>query len=112
MTTATNKDQDKKLTVIFRVESGCLGPEGKSHIVGFCNFAHNKFLDNNVSYLQWQISPRLDKTLPEIQYKLGNKTLSHEKAARYLSVFKENIDTFEEHLNEKLMLLIDEYFAN
>ncbi|MFT6898769.1 MAG: hypothetical protein ACJA13_003196, partial [Paraglaciecola sp.] len=29
----------KKLTVTFRVEPGCLGPDGISHIEAFCKFA-------------------------------------------------------------------------
>ena len=28
-----------QLAVIYRVEPGCLGPEGAAHIEGFCQFA-------------------------------------------------------------------------
>ena len=106
----TNITPDKKLTVIFRIESGCLGPEGKSHIVEFCNFAQNVIKLDKSNFLHWKIVPRIDKTLPEIEYKLRDKILPHDKAARYLTLFKENIDTFEDRLNEKLMNLIDDYF--
>lgn len=107
-----NLTPDKILTVIFRVEAGCLGPEGESHIVEFCSFAHNSFTSNQPHYINWQILPRHDKHQAELQYTLSNKTLSHNKASRYLHLFNENIDAFEESLNEKLILLIDEYLGN
>ena len=31
--------QDKKLTVVVRVESGCLGPNGSKHVEEFCSVA-------------------------------------------------------------------------
>ena len=34
--------QDKKLTVIFRLEPGCLGPDGEDHVEEFCKFAEKE----------------------------------------------------------------------
>lgn len=101
--------QDKKLTVICRVEPGCLGPEGGNYIEGFCAFAQQEFASINSDFVHWEIVPRYDKSLPEMQYNISNKKLSHNKAAKYLEIFKKNIDAFEAHLNEKLVYLIDQY---
>jgi len=110
MSTDTNSPSGIKMTVIFRLEAGCLGPEGKSHIIAFCNFAHKQAKKISPTYIDLKISPRISNDLPEIQYKLNNKALSRQRVEKYLSLFNDNIDRFEEKLNEDLILLIDEYF--
>lgn len=99
--------QDKKLNVTFRVESGCLGPEGDSLIDGFCNFAQQEVETLNADFVNWEIVPRHDKSLPEMEYKISNKKLSHDKAERYLELFEKELNEFEEHLHEKIAILID-----
>ena len=101
--------QDKKLTVLFRVEPGCLGPEGQDHVDKFCQYAEKEMAPVDSDFVHWEIVPRHDKSLPETQYKIGNKSLSHDKAERYLQVFEKNLDDFEGHLHDKLALLIDEF---
>ena len=95
--------RDKKLTVLYRVEPGCLGPDGKQHIDAFCKFAEL------VSRAIHEQSPRHDKTLAETQYKVGDKNLSHDQAARYLHMFGKQLDEFEEHLHDALASSIDEF---
>ena len=105
-------DQDKKLSVIFRVEPGCLGPQGDEHVADFCITAQ-KVVDNiDADFVNWEISPRLNKELAEMEYKLMNKKLSHDKAAKYLALFEKDLDEFEGHLHDKLALLIDEYLGH
>lgn len=99
--------QDKKLNVTFRVESGCLGPEGDSLIDEFCNFAQQEVETLNADFVNWEIVPRHDKSLPEMEYKISNKKLSHDKAERYLELFEKELNEFEEHLHEKIAILID-----
>ncbi len=104
--------KDKKLTVLYRVEPGCLGPEGKGHIGEFCSFAQKEFESVDSDYVHWLIVPRYDKSLPETQYKICDKKLTYNKAAKYLEMFTKNIDEFEEHLHEKLAYLIDSYIEH
>lgn len=104
--------QDKKLTVIFRVETGCLGPEGISHIDDFCNFAQKDIETVDADFVHWELIPRHDKTLPEMQYKINNKGLDHDKASKYLQLFNKDLDEFESHLHEKLAELIDQYLGH
>lgn len=98
---------EQKLTVICRVEPGCLGPQGVNLIDAFCSFAQPEIDLIDADFIHWQLTPRYDKKLPEMQYYINNKTLTHDKAAKYLALFDRKLDNFEEHLNEKLADLID-----
>lgn len=104
--------QDKKLNVTFRVEAGCLGPEGASLIDGFCNFAQQEVETLDADFVHWEIIPRHDKSLPEMEYKISNKKLSHDKAERYLELFGKELNEFEEHLHEKIAILIDQHLGH
>ena len=103
--------QDKKLTVLFRVEPGCLGPDGKDQIEEFCRFAQTEVESVDSDFVHWDIVPRYDRSLSEMQYKISNKKLTHDKAAQYLQMFKKSLDEFEGHLHEKLALLVDQYLG-
>jgi len=104
--------QEKKLTVVVRIEPGCLGPEGIERIEGFCNFAQAEVESIDSDFVQWELVPRYDKSLPEMQYKTINKILTHDKAAKYLEIFNKNLDEFEDHIHEKLTVLIDQYLGH
>ena len=103
--------EDKKLEVIFRVESGCLGPKGDEYVVDFCISAEKELAVIDADFVHWNISPRHDKSLPEMEYKLNNKKLTHDKAEKYLQVFNKNLDEFEGHLQDKLAEHIDEFLG-
>lgn len=103
--------QDKKITVIFRIEPGCLGPDGRSHVAAFCHLASNQLAESAPEFMNWRIEPRLDKTLPELAYALQSRPLSREHATRYFAYFGEQIDHFEVDLLNRLPDLIDQYFG-
>ena len=44
MPTPTELDNNKKLLVTYRVEGGCLGPVGHTHIDKFCEYAQENML--------------------------------------------------------------------
>lgn len=101
----------KKLTVMFRVEPGCLGPDGADHIEGFCKYAKKQVAGLHSDFIRWVITPRWDKTLPETEYKTNNKRLAFDKAEKYLSVFGQDLNEFEEALQDRLSEMIDEYLG-
>lgn len=101
----------KKLTVLFRVEPGCLGPDGIEHIEGFCKYAKKEVVGLHSDFIRWVITPRFDKTLAETEYKTNNKRLTHDKAEKYLMIFGQELDDFEEHLQDKLSEMIDTYLG-
>jgi len=101
----------KKLTVTFRVEPGCLGSDGIEHIADFCQFAKKEVAILDANFVRWVITPRYDKSLLETEYKTNNKRLDHDKAEKYLRVFGKELDDFEEHLQDKLSILIEQYLG-
>lgn len=103
--------QEKKLQVLFRVEGGSLGPDGAKHVDGFCAFAQQELDSLDADYMHWEIVPRHDKSLPEMEYKINNKKLSHDKAAKYLEIFGQDLDGFELHLAKSLSALIDQFMG-
>lgn len=104
-------DTDKKLALTYRVEAGCLGPDGLSYIADFCKFAQLALQTSDLGYIVWNIIHRVDKTLPEIQYGLFGKTLDDAKAEKYLSVFGTTIDDFEDKLTDQLATLISQFMS-
>ncbi len=87
MSNSLSLPKEKKLTVTYRVEPGCLGPKGADHIEKFCLFAQKQVESIDADFVHWEIVPRYDKSLPEMQYQIGKKRLSHDKAATYLQLF-------------------------
>ena len=103
--------EEKKLTVLCRVEPGCLGPDGKDYIEAFCVFAQGELTTIDRDFVHWLIVPRYDKSLPETQYQLASKNLTYAQACKYLEMFGKQLDDFETHLNEKLAELIDQHLG-
>ncbi len=101
--------EDKKLLVTYRVEPGCLGPDGIDHIEEFCQFSQRHVDDIDADYVHWKVIPRYDKTLPELQYNVLGKKMTHQQAAKYLAIFDKDLDQFEGHLCDKVAELIDQY---
>ena len=102
---------DKKLTLLYRLEPGCLGPSGKEYIEEFCRYAQEKFATLHADILQCEIVPRHDKSLAEIQYKLKDRLLAQDKVAKYLSAFNRNIEEIEDQINSILVDLINQYMS-
>jgi len=102
---------DLKLCVLYRVEPGCLGPEGLLLINEFCLFAQNNIKMNDTNFIIWEIHSRNDKALPEMEYMLNSKKLSHDKVEKYLDMFSIEINDLEEHFHEEISNLIEEFFS-
>jgi hypothetical protein len=101
--------EDKKLSVTYRVEAGCLGPEGLNHITDFCKFAETEFQTVNSDYISWKIVHREDKTLPEMEYNVFGKMVTEKQAEKYLAVFGLNLDEFEGNLSDNLTTLVNQF---
>lgn len=112
MNKALSLPEGKKLLVTYRVESGCLGPTGASKVVGFCEYAQENIKSLDAEYITWNIVPRHDKALPEMQYGILDRRITHAQAEKYLAVFGKVLDEFEGHLVEKLALFIDDYMQH
>lgn len=103
--------ESKKLTVIVRVEAGCLGPEGASHVDAFCQEAMAEISQVDKHFVNWKMVPRHDRSLPEFEYLVNDKGLDQDKVDRYLSLFDRNLDDFESDLNSYLITMIEQYLS-
>lgn len=103
--------EENKITVIFRIEAGCLGPQGISHVANFCAKAHQSFINLHPDFMNWKVIPRLDKTQPELDYSISDRPLTRDHASKYLQHFNLEIDKFEMELFDKLPEMIDQYFG-
>lgn len=109
MTTPTQLADENKLTVVYRIEPGCLGPTGKDHVEACCAFAQQAMQSIESGFISWQIVPRFDKTLPELQYQVVNKKLDTDKTEKYLQLFDRNLADFENNVHERISVLIEQY---
>lgn len=89
-----------------------MGPAGIDHIQEFCQYAQKKVAALHPKFVNWQIVARMNKKLPEMQFKLNSKNLNHDQAAKYLTVFGQSLDEFEENLHDMLALLVDEFWES
>lgn len=101
----------KKLSVLCRVEPGCLGPDGREHIEAFCTLAQQAMKHFAVDLVTWTLVPRYDKTMPEMEYTVDHKNLSRSQVSQYFNTLGEDLDTFEEVFNDKLTAFINLYLA-
>ncbi len=101
----------QKLTVTYRIEPGCLGPEGSRYVDDFCDFAQVRVEELDADFIHWDIAPRNDKSLPEMGYHVAKKKLSHDKADQYLHLFGKNLDDFEDHIQGECVGLINQFFG-
>ena len=108
-----NRDQpladEKKLTVLFRVEPGSLGPDGSEQAQQFCQRSQQQLAPIDADFIHWQIVPRFDKSLPELEYTISNKRLSRAQAQQYLKLLTQDLDTVEDHLINEIDRLIGEH---
>ena len=111
MKNALPLSEDKKLSLTYRVEPGCLGPDGKKHIDNFCGFAQESIQSLGSDYITFSMVPRNDKTLAELQYSVVGKNMNHSQAEKYLEILGKSLDDFEGLLDDKLAECIDEYMV-
>jgi len=103
--------QKAVVEAIYRLEPGCLGPDGAQYITEFCQFAQPLVSSHAPVFMQCVLTPRFDKSLPELQFSLGGRILTEAQAERLCSSYQTDADTLVEELNHHLMLLIDQYFG-
>lgn len=102
---------EKKLTVIFRVESGCLGPQGAQEVKKFCPFAEQKMAPVEPDCINWRVIPRCNKSDPEIEFSIAGKLLTETMAERYLDMFGLSKDALEMNMLDEITDLIDLYMG-
>jgi translation initiation factor 2 alpha subunit (eIF-2alpha) len=104
--------EDKKLSVTYRVEAGCLGPDGVDHILDFCHVAQSVLNTLESDYIALQIVYREDKLLPEMEYHLNTKSVTYDQAEKYLALIGKSLEEFEGHLGDQITTLINKFMGH
>lgn len=99
------------LTILYRIEPGCLGPDGIDHVELFSQIAQRYFNKKSVQGINWLIVPRYDKSLKELQYSVAGKKLDEIQADKILDAFELSLEEVVENFQDKLPELIDQYIA-
>jgi len=94
---------------VYSIEAGCLGPNGSDLVEEFCSFSQKELANLNSEFICWMIVPRYDKSVPEVQYKVNNKSLTQSMASRYFAAFDEDIEEYEADLHRIMGSLIERY---
>tara|TARA_R110002049_G_scaffold295008_2_gene482108 strand:- start:274 stop:621 length:348 start_codon:yes stop_codon:yes gene_type:complete len=102
-------DNNKKLEISYRVEGGCLGPAGHTHIDKFCEYAQENIQTTSSNFVNLNIIPRHDKSLAEMQFSVLSKKITHQQTDKYLSYFGQSLDDIECELSDQLTQLIQAY---
>lgn len=100
------------MLVTVRVEPGSLGPDGADHIESYCKLAQCYFDKHQSEFLDWNIVPRYDKTLAEIDYSYGDRLLSENQAGKMLDVIGKDFDQMDAEVMEHIATLIDKYLGH
>lgn len=100
----------KKLSIQIRIEPGCLGPDGKSHIDTFCLAASRIFATLEPERVSWVLIPRHDKQLPEQEFFVEGRKLSEEQAGMLLQRMGLTLSLLQERSDALLAQLVERYF--
>ncbi len=103
---------DTKLTVVVRVEPGSLGPDGQDLVEGYCEVANQSFSKIHPELIEWQVVPRFDKTLPEMEFSLNSKKLNAEQTNKMLSLIGYDEEKLEVDTMSHIANLIDKYLGH
>lgn len=101
---------EKKLTIQIRVEPGCLGPDGKTHIETFCAAAAKIFAAVEPELVSWVLIPRYDKQLPEQEFFIEGRKLNEEQASLLLRRVGRELTEIQDRLDSVLAQLVERYF--
>ena len=100
----------KRLSIQIRIEPGCLGPDGKSHIDTFCTAASRIFAAIEPERIGWVLIPRHDKQLPEQEFFIEGRKLSEEQASLLLQRMGLSLDSLLARGDALLAQLVERYF--
>ncbi|MBR9727197.1 hypothetical protein ACFOD0_01245 [Shewanella intestini] len=102
---------DRQLTILYRLEPGCLGPDGIDHIEAFCLLVQKAFIKKLQPIYQLNVVPRYDKSLAEIQFSIGNKVLNDDQADAFFNAAGLEQQKIIDGIEDKLTKLINQYIA-
>ncbi|PJG59997.1 hypothetical protein [Aeromonas cavernicola] len=106
----TRPSPENKLTIKLRIEPSCLGPNGIDHIETFCAVAAKMFATVAPELVNWELTPRYDKQLPEQECFIDERRLSDEQTSLFLRHVGWEWDELQDQLDSILAQLVERYF--
>ena len=100
-------NKDMRIQLLYRVEPGCLGPDGVDYIEEFCQFAVKKISPPN--YAIFSFVPRYDKLLAEKEYSLLNRKLTRGQVNSYFQKIEKQLEEFESQVDELIAFAVDAF---
>ncbi len=100
------------LSILYRIEPGCLGPQGVDEVEDFAHVAQKYFNLTCADKISWQLVPRYNKRLPEFQYSVAGKGLDKHQATSVLEAYGLKLDEIEARFEDKLPELIDQFIES
>jgi hypothetical protein len=102
-----------QINALFRLEPGCLGPNGIDLAYAFCDQIKHDLQSqiNNNQVINWRIEPRFDKTLPETEYSFNERPINPSQAKQLAEKLGINLDDIEMNLHDMLAEWIDDFLA-
>jgi hypothetical protein len=105
-------NQELSLELVVRVEPGSLGPDGLDHVEAFCIVAEKVFAKVEFATLSFKVVPRYDKTQPELELFMNNKSLPEQRATLVLDKLNVTFEQIEEEVMERISTLIDRFLGH
>ncbi len=102
-------DATLQMILVYRVEPGCLGPDGVDHVEAFCQFSNRTTVPESLGSIRWMFIPRYDKSLPEFEFRLKGKQLNATQCAAYLARLQLTMDDLELLMGEITAELIERF---
>ncbi|MDE3272022.1 hypothetical protein [Pseudoalteromonas sp. G4] len=99
-----------KLVIRFRLEPGCLGPTGTDYVEDFCRLIN--LVEFSYPFVELNVIPRYDKTLPEWEFLLSDKLISESQADRVLELHNFTIESMEEAVDEFITLKVEQFMTS
>jgi hypothetical protein len=109
----TSNAATPQINALFRLEPGCLGPNGIDLAHAFCDQIKSDLQThiNDNQIINWRIEPRFDKSLPETEYSLNERSINAEQAKLLVEKLGSDLDDIEMKLHDLLAEWIDEFLA-
>jgi hypothetical protein len=103
---------ENKLNILIRVEPGSLGPDGLDHVEPFCDVAKRYYSRLYTELVDWDVLPRYDKTLPEMEFTINGRPLTSQQTEKMLQLVNKDEEQIEMEVMDHLAKLIDKYLGH
>ncbi|MEM7209046.1 MAG: hypothetical protein AAF434_14580 [Pseudomonadota bacterium] len=100
-----------RVLITYRIEPGCLGPDGDQHVDAFCEFVQPYLSVLYPRSCTWNVVPRHDKALDEIEYSLIGRKLTKAQSLKFFESMNSDLPRIEQQAQTVLVESIEVYLG-